>query len=111
MEKESGNMTAADLIEQQRFIESFDLAMKQIDANREAQRKGQWPGVTYKRTAYDELKDAGNWNAEWLAGQYVLLVAKQGNLSLRLRKFIARVAYEAKVQYDKKYDNGKEAAK
>lgn len=108
MEKENGNMTKEDLIEQARFIESFDLAMKQIDKNVKTERRKL--GGPCNRTAIDEIKDAGNWNAEWLAGQFVLIVAKESSLSLRLRKFITRVGYEAKAQYDAKYDNGEEAA-
>ena len=107
MQKENANMTAEDLMEQARFIESFDLAMKQIDKNIKAERRKL--GDPAKRTAYDEIKDAGNWNAEWVSGQFVLIVARQSELSQRLRRFITRVGYEAKVQYDRKYDNGKEA--
>ena len=100
MDKEKGNMTDEGLMEQIRFIESFALAMKRIDAARLMRGKG-----PFKRTAYDEIKDGGNWNAGWLAEQYVLLVARKSALSSRLRKFVARVGYEAKSQYDKKYDN------
>lgn len=109
MENTNGNMTKEDLMEQARFIESFALAMRQIEENRLAVlRESTKKGIKIPRSAYDEINDAGNWNAEWLAGQYVLLVARQSALSLRLRKFIARVGYEAKAQYDKKYDNGNE---
>lgn len=80
-----------------RFIDSFRQAMKQFEEKRKALSRK----TTIARDAYDELKDAGNWNAEWVAAQYVLIVAKQSKLSARLRKFIVFIAYGAQQIFDK----------
>ena len=80
-----------------RFIDSFRQAMKQFEEKRKALSRK----TTMTRDAYDELNEADNWNAEWVAAQYVLIVAKQSKLSLRLRKFIVFIAYGAKQIFDK----------
>ncbi len=80
-----------------RFINSFGEAMKQF----EEKRKLLISKNRMTRDAYDELKDAGNWNAEWVAAQYVLIVAKQNKLSFRLRKFIVFLGVGAMQIFDK----------
>ena len=80
-----------------RFIDSFRQAMEQF----EEKRKLLISKTQMTRDAYDELNDAGNWNAEWIAAQYVLIVAKQSKLSVRLRKFIVFIAYGAQQIFDK----------
>ena len=71
--------------------------MKQFEEKRKALSRK----TSIARDAYDELKEAGDWDAEWVAAQYVLIVAKQSKLSVRLRKFIVFIAYGAKQIFDK----------
>ena len=79
------------------FIDSFRQAMKQFEDKRKVLSRK----TTIARDAYDELKYAGSWDAEWVAAQYVLIVAKQSKLSVRLRKFIVFIAYGAQQIFDK----------
>jgi len=69
--------------EYREYVESFAEAMKEVEDGYKRQKKY---GLCYK-----ELKRNGWWEAEFISGQYVLIVGKMSNLSARLRDYITKL--------------------
>lgn len=110
--------TEAEILEERRFIESFAYAMKQAENMRadkhiELAKNAGAPreSLSFSRDAMDELKSKGNWNDEFIAGQYVLIINKMSTLSRRLRNYILLLGSIACEYHEKHYVEPEEAAK
>jgi len=115
--EEKRKMTEAEILEERRFIESFDYAMAEAEKQRKdvrnemmKQMSGAGRTISFCRSAMDELKSAGNWNAEFIAAHYVLILEKKSTLSKRQRDFIMALGPIAKQYHYEHYVKPEEEA-